>query len=204
MTAQSTDIHDGVSVVAGSRPYPWPWDGRIDPSSLALLVIQAPGPLQQAPGPLAAIGALAETIERAGASTISLVTHPPFRRGAPLTGAGSSSVDVIPGTTGAVVRVESPGWNGFFESTLDVELRRRGITHILLTGYWLEVGVHSTMRAGNDMGYECLLVEDAIVAAEPSITPASLSSIEMSGGIFGAIGTSAAVHDALRLVAPSS
>jgi hypothetical protein len=203
MTQHSVATRDGFSVVAGSRPYPWPWDGRIDPASFALLVIQAPGSAPTIAGPLDTIGALAELLERVGGTVIEVVTHPPFRRRGAHAREPSEPL-VLPVVTGAAAVVHSPGWNGFFDSTLDVELRRRGITHLLLSGYWLEVGVHSTMRAGNDMGYECLLIEDAVVPADPTLTPASLSSIEMSGGIFGAVASSAAVTDSIRIAAPST
>ena len=53
------------------------------------------------------------------------------------------------------------------------------------------------MRAANDMGYECLLLEDAVVPADPRLVSAALSSIEMSGGIFGAVGRADAVRTAL-------
>ncbi len=203
MTQHSTDTRDGFAVVAGSRPYPWPWDGCIEPTSLALLVIQAPGTGPRASGALATIGPLAELVERTGGTVIRVITHPPFRREHAEPGEPGESSELATVAVAAIV-VHSPGWNGFFDSNLDVELRRRGITHLLLSGHWLEIGVHSTMRAGNDMGYECLLIEDAVVPADPELTPASLSSIEMSGGIFGAIASSAAVTDSIRIAAPST
>jgi nicotinamidase-related amidase len=54
------------------------------------------------------------------------------------------------------------------------------------------------MRAANDRGYECLLVEDAVCSYDEDLTAAALSSIQMSGGIFGAVGTTDAVIDVLR------
>ncbi len=56
------------------------------------------------------------------------------------------------------------------------------------------------MRDANDRGYECLLVLDACVPIDPDLVTASVSSIEMSGGIFGAVGTSADVIAALTTV----
>lgn len=203
MLKNSTATREGSSAVPGSRPYPWPWDGHIDPASLALLVIRAPGSAPAAAVPLDRIGALADLLERAGGTVIHVVTHAPFRRGIARdkSPTGPSNPRIV---SDAAPVVHAPGWNGFFDSTLDMELRRRGVTHLLLGGYWLEVGVHSTMRSGNDMGYECLLLEDAVVSADPTLTAASLSSIEMSGGIFGAIGTSTAAADAIRVPAVSS
>jgi nicotinamidase-related amidase len=52
------------------------------------------------------------------------------------------------------------------------------------------------MRSANDRGYECLLVIDACAAYDLALIAPSVSMIEMSGGIFGAVGTAAAVLDA--------
>ena len=72
--------------------------------------------------------------------------------------------------------------------SLDALLRSLGRDQLLLTGSWLETSVHSTMRSANDRGYECLLVLDACTAYDPDLVAASRSQIEMSGGIFGAVG----------------
>ncbi len=93
---------------------------------------------------------------------------------------------------------DAAGWDGFFGTGLDSQLRRWGVTHLLLAGGPLETAVHSTMRSANDRGYECLLVVDATAALHPELLPQTLSMIEMSGGIFGANGTSSAVMAQLQ------
>ena len=57
--------------------------------------------------------------------------------------------------------------------------------------------MHSTMRSANDRGYECLLVVDACAPLDPDLVPPAISMVEMSGGIFGAVGTTAPVLAAL-------
>ncbi len=101
-------------------------------------------------------------------------------------GASSSAPRV--GT--AHYQLESPGWDAFYSTALDLQLRTAGRDLLLLAGAWLEVGVHSTMRSANDRGYECLLVLDACISGSELTAAAARSSIEMSGGIFGAVGTS--------------
>jgi nicotinamidase-related amidase len=54
------------------------------------------------------------------------------------------------------------------------------------------------MRRANDIGYECLLLEDMCVPLDPELQPSSISQILMSGGIFGAVGESAALLEALK------
>jgi len=93
--------------------------------------------------------------------------------------------------------LDAAGVDGFYGSPLDDRLRRLGRDQLLLCGAWLETGVHSTMRSANDRGYECLLVLDACDAYDATLVAASRSQIEMSGGIFGAVGLQADVHAAL-------
>jgi nicotinamidase-related amidase len=90
--------------------------------------------------------------------------------------------------SGADLVLEAAGVDGFFGSCLDATLRGIGADQLLLTGAGLETCVHSTMRSANDRGYECLLVLDACVPYRPDLVPAARSHVEMSGGIFGAVG----------------
>ncbi|RAY16201.1 hypothetical protein DPM19_04685 [Actinomadura craniellae] len=162
--------------VAGTTPYPWPWHGRLDPAALALLVVTCP----QAEGQAEPAG-LAAAVRAAGGLVVDVRVR----------GAGAAP------RTRADLAVTAPGWDGFHGSPLDGLLRARGRDLLLLAGAHLETGVHSTLRSANDRGYECLLVHDACAAAEPPLRAGALSTIEMSGGIFGAVGTSAAVITAL-------
>ena len=68
---------------------------------------------------------------------------------------------------------------------------------LLLVGLGLETTVHSTMRSANDRGYECLLVVDACAPLDPDAVPNAVSMVEMSGGIFGAVGLTDPVLAAL-------
>jgi nicotinamidase-related amidase len=93
--------------------------------------------------------------------------------------------------------VHAGGIDAFYGSDLDLILRTAGIVRLLLAGCDLETSVHSTMRDANDRGYECLLVVDACAAVDQGLVAAAVSMIEMSGGIFGAVGRAADVIAAL-------
>ena len=67
----------------------------------------------------------------------------------------------------------------------------------MLGGLGAEITVDSTLRSANDRGYECLALTDACAPLDPSSAPTRCSSIDMSGGIFGAVGTTSAVLDPL-------
>jgi nicotinamidase-related amidase len=53
-------------------------------------------------------------------------------------------------------------WGAFYGTDLDLQLRRRGITTIVLGGISTNYGVESTARDARERGYELVLVEDAM------------------------------------------
>jgi len=55
-------------------------------------------------------------------------------------------------------------WGAFYGTDLDLQLRRRGITTIVLCGIATCFGVESTARDAYERGYEQILVEDAMTS----------------------------------------
>ena len=55
-------------------------------------------------------------------------------------------------------------WGAFYGTDLDLQLRRRGLTTIVLTGIATNFGVESTARTAFELGYEQVFVEDATAA----------------------------------------
>jgi len=64
--------------------------------------------------------------------------------------------------------VTKRNWGAFHGTDLDVHLRRRGVTQVVLTGVATSIGVESTARAAYEHGYHVTLAIDAMtdLAAE--------------------------------------
>ena len=91
--------------------------------------------------------------------------------------------------------VTKRGWNAFYGTELDLELRRRKITGIVLAGISTSIGVESAARAANERGYELTIVTDAVTDTSER---AHLNSLEV---IFPRIAELATTQEVLTALA---
>jgi nicotinamidase-related amidase len=61
-------------------------------------------------------------------------------------------------------RITKRQWGAFHATELDLQLRRRGVTKIVLAGVATNIGVESTARTAYELGYSLVLVEDAMAS----------------------------------------
>ena len=67
--------------------------------------------------------------------------------------------------------------NAFYETDLELQLRRRHIRTILLGGISTNIGVEATARAAHERGFEQVFVEDAMAAREADLHEHSVRRI---------------------------
>jgi biuret amidohydrolase len=203
----STDLVGSTGLVAGTTPYPWPYDGALSRGRIAVVVLgwnddwwnrcAEPATVVAAIRSLAAMTDCVITVDQPPPPVHGAVGAPPVGGARPELARPELA---RPELDNAHV-VSAVGVDGFFGGPLDSVLRANHRDLIVLVGLGLEAAVHSTMRSANDRGYECLLVVDACAALDLELVPAAVSMVEMSGGIFGAVGTAAQVLAALEHLA---
>jgi nicotinamidase-related amidase len=59
------------------------------------------------------------------------------------------------------LRITKRQWGAFYGTELDLQLRRRGVTTVVIGGIATSIGVESTARAAHEHGYAVMLAEDA-------------------------------------------
>jgi nicotinamidase-related amidase len=85
-------------------------------------------------------------------------------------------------------------WGAFHGTSLDEYLRGRGVTQIVLTGVATSIGVESTARGAYDLGYNVVLITDAMTDRDSG---AHRHTVEK---IFPRLGESGTTGDVLRLL----
>lgn len=88
------------------------------------------------------------------------------------------------------IHVTKRNWGAFYGTDLDLQLRRRGITQIVLGGISTSAGVESTARAAHEHGYNVTFATDAMADRSEA---AHRHSVEYIFPRLGETGTTAEV-----------
>jgi nicotinamidase-related amidase len=96
-----------------------------------------------------------------GADRLHTTTDQAWKLTGPMTPDWSELIPELGQQPGDVVILKRQ-WGAFYGTDLDLQLRRRGLTTIVLCGIATEFGVESTARDGYEHGYELIFAEDAM------------------------------------------
>jgi len=101
-----------------------------------------------------------------------------------------------------VVRKEHP--NAFLDTTLEQELRNRGVDHVVVCGMMTSMCVDATVRAAVDLGFEATVVHDACAAPDLEFAGETIPAHAVHGAFLAALDDSyAEVRSADELVTGS-
>ncbi|MFI9505071.1 hydrolase [Nocardia sp. NPDC052566] len=93
------------------------------------------------------------------------------------------------------IHVTKRNWGAFYGTDLDLQLRRRAVTQIVLTGIATSIGVESTARAAHEHGYHVTLATDAMTDADAASHEHSVAKI------FPRLGETGTTAEILELLA---
>lgn len=111
--------------------------------------------------------------------------------------AGTEIVPPLRPAAGEAV-IDKAGFSAFHQTALDGMLKARGIDTLLLTGLTTQCCVSSTLRSAVDLGYACVLLQDACAAYDRADHDASVRVIYSEGDNFGWVSDSRRVAAAFR------
>lgn len=80
-------------------------------------------------------------------------------------------------------------YGAFARSTLEADLKARGVRRLALAGVTADVCVHTTLREAADRGFDCYYVRDAIATFDPWIRLACEQMVLQEGHIWGHLTT---------------
>jgi nicotinamidase-related amidase len=93
---------------------------------------------------------------------------------------------VAPNQGEPVIRKAHP--NAFLDTTLEDELRARGVDHVVVCGMMTSMCVDATVRAAVDLGFEATVVHDACAAPDLEFAGETIPAHAVHGAFIAALG----------------
>ena len=188
-----------------ARPYPWPYDGRLELDRLALVLIGPQGILRKL-DPGQRVTRVCEDLLRGARRTAAKPMMVRYGRAGGAQGGsllipetGTSDWEFIPELApmrGELV-IDAPTLDVYHATALDLTLQRAGIKYLIFCGFRTETAVYATLATANDLGYDCLSVEDACAGVAPELHTAVSRMIQNMPGIYGVVSQASRVIEAL-------
>lgn len=94
---------------------------------------------------------------------------------------GAEVVDELPVEADDIV-IPKRRYSGFFQTTLDLTLRERGVNTVIVTGVVTNICVRSTVHDAFFLRYKVLVPEDLVMATSPQAQAVTLYDIDTHYG----------------------
>jgi nicotinamidase-related amidase len=144
------DLQKGIAAMPGGAPHAKP--AVVANSARLLAAARAAG----AQPVLVHVGGSSD-----GADRLKTPTDQPMRAAGSLPPDWSDFIPELDRQPSDVVILKRQ-WGAFYGTDLNLQLRRRGLTGIVICGIATEFGVESTARDAYERGYELIFAEDAM------------------------------------------
>ena len=200
-----------------SSPYPWPFDGSWSMAGAAFLCLGVQRDAVRecdAGATVARLTAFLHSWRKSGGVTLhgrrgydpaaglpaSIAWRNERRAADRIAPIGSAGWEIDPavGPADGEPIIDHSGDNAFIGTDLAFLLDRRGVKNLVIGGLRTEGVVHATMRSANDLGLECLLLEDGTTTDVSGAHATILRITRFGNGLFGATAPIAAVEAALQ------
>jgi nicotinamidase-related amidase len=97
---------------------------------------------------------------------------------------GHDTIDRLGPLPGETV-LDKNTYGAFARTTLERDLRDRGVESLAICGVTADVCVHTTLREATDRGFRCDYVRDAIATFDPDVRCICETMVLQEGGIWG-------------------
>lgn len=93
--------------------------------------------------------------------------------------AAADWADIVPelGPHEGDIVVTKQQWGAFYGTDLDLQLRRRGVTQVVVAGIATSIGVESTARSAYEYGYHVTIATDAVTDMSAEVHDNSVERI---------------------------
>ena len=87
--------------------------------------------------------------------------------------------EIVPELAGVPgdIRITKRQWNAFYGTELELQLRRRGITGVVLGGISTSIGVDTTARGAYERSYNVTFASDAMTDRDPLLHECAVTKI---------------------------
>lgn len=107
---------------------------------------------------------ISSNLASGGDKLVVIADDRPAGKKTPSPGWDQLIAEVLPPRNDTDPIVTKRGWDAFYGSSLDLQLRRHGIEEIVICGISTNFGVEGTARAAIDRGYRVTFAEDAMTS----------------------------------------